>query len=191
MKTHVITKTIGCLLIIGGLTLSGCGATITVPTAPELTKKIENVADITGFTLNYPAVFFPVAAENPQQHVFVKENPTNDDITAAESDEGSPISMISIAPAPGVNTDNMITTIKDTFDGEETVTDLADSTVAGKAAKNFQVTDGTSTAYFSIFELTREIIDTYNEAPFGDRSKLLNYFIQKRLKNLTESIGEF
>ena len=40
-------------------------------------------------------------------------------------------------------------------------------------------------------ELTREIINTYNEAPFGDRSKLLNYFIQKRLKNLTESIGEF
>ena len=40
-------------------------------------------------------------------------------------------------------------------------------------------------------ELTREIIDTYNEAPFGDRSKLLNYFIQKRLKSLTESIGEF
>ena len=40
-------------------------------------------------------------------------------------------------------------------------------------------------------ELSREIIDTYNEAPFGDRSKLLNYFIQKRLKTLTESIGEF
>ena len=40
-------------------------------------------------------------------------------------------------------------------------------------------------------ELTKEIINTYNEAPFGDRSKLLNYFIQKRLKNLTESIGEF
>ena len=40
-------------------------------------------------------------------------------------------------------------------------------------------------------ELTREIINTYNEAPFGDRSKLLNYFIQKRLKSLTESIGEF
>ena len=40
-------------------------------------------------------------------------------------------------------------------------------------------------------ELSKEIIDTYNEAPFGDRSKLLNYFIQKRLKNLTESIGEF
>ena len=40
-------------------------------------------------------------------------------------------------------------------------------------------------------ELSREIINTYNEAPFGDRSKLLNYFIQKRLKSLTESIGEF
>ena len=40
-------------------------------------------------------------------------------------------------------------------------------------------------------ELSREIIDTYNEAPYGDRSKLLNYFIQKRLKNLTEFIGEF
>ena len=40
-------------------------------------------------------------------------------------------------------------------------------------------------------ELSVEIINTYKEAPFGDRSKLLNYFIQKRLKNLTESIGEF
>ena len=40
-------------------------------------------------------------------------------------------------------------------------------------------------------ELSMEIISTYKEAPFGDRSKLLNYFIQKRLKNLTESIGEF
>ena len=40
-------------------------------------------------------------------------------------------------------------------------------------------------------ELSTEIINTYKEASFGDRSKLLNYFIQKRLKNLTESIGEF
>jgi hypothetical protein len=39
-------------------------------------------------------------------------------------------------------------------------------------------------------ELSSEIIDTYKEAPYGDRSKLLNYFIQKRLRNLTESIGE-
>ena len=40
-------------------------------------------------------------------------------------------------------------------------------------------------------ELSSEIIDTYKEAPYGDRSKLLNYFIQKRLRNLTESVGEF
>ena len=40
-------------------------------------------------------------------------------------------------------------------------------------------------------ELSNEIIITYKEAPTNDRSKLLNYFIQKRLKNLTESIGEF
>ena len=40
-------------------------------------------------------------------------------------------------------------------------------------------------------ELSSVIIDTYKEAPYGDRSKLLNYFIQKRLRNLTESIGEF
>ena len=40
-------------------------------------------------------------------------------------------------------------------------------------------------------ELSSEIIDTYKEAQYGDRSKLLNYFIQKRLRNLTESIGEF
>ena len=40
-------------------------------------------------------------------------------------------------------------------------------------------------------ELSSEIINIYKEAPYGDRSKLLNYFIQKRLRNLTESIGEF
>ena len=34
-------------------------------------------------------------------------------------------------------------------------------------------------------------IKEYQDAPEGDRSKLLNYFIEKRLKNLTESIGEF
>ena len=40
-------------------------------------------------------------------------------------------------------------------------------------------------------ELFLQILKEYNEAPEGDRSKLLNYFIQKRLKSLTESIGEF
>ena len=40
-------------------------------------------------------------------------------------------------------------------------------------------------------EIFSECIKAYHEAPEGDRSKLLNYFIQKRLRNLTDSIGEF
>ena len=40
-------------------------------------------------------------------------------------------------------------------------------------------------------ELSGEILETYRSSSYGDRSKLLNYFIQKRLKTLTESISEF
>ena len=40
-------------------------------------------------------------------------------------------------------------------------------------------------------ELEKEIMVEFKEAPCGDRSKLLNYFIQSRLKNLTSEIGEF
>ena len=40
-------------------------------------------------------------------------------------------------------------------------------------------------------ELENEILEKFRGAPFGDRSKLLNYFIKSRLKNLTETIGEF
>ena len=40
-------------------------------------------------------------------------------------------------------------------------------------------------------ELESEIIKEFHSAPFGDRGKLLNYFIKSRLKNLTETIGEF
>ena len=40
-------------------------------------------------------------------------------------------------------------------------------------------------------ELETEINEVYDNAPCGNRSKLLNYFIQSRLKNLTETIGEF
>ena len=35
------------------------------------------------------------------------------------------------------------------------------------------------------------ILTEFHAAPFGDRSNLLNYFIKSRLKNLTETIGEF
>ena len=40
-------------------------------------------------------------------------------------------------------------------------------------------------------ELYLECLKAYKEAPEGDRSKLLNYFIEKRLRNLMESIGDF
>ena len=39
--------------------------------------------------------------------------------------------------------------------------------------------------------LEKVILNEFEEAPCGDRSKLLNYFIQSRLKNLTNEIGEF
>ena len=40
-------------------------------------------------------------------------------------------------------------------------------------------------------ELVGRILEAYREPPQGDRSKLLNYFIQKRLKNLMADIGDF
>ena len=39
--------------------------------------------------------------------------------------------------------------------------------------------------------LESEILNSFNEASYGDRSGLLNYFIEKRLPSLTENIGEF
>ena len=39
--------------------------------------------------------------------------------------------------------------------------------------------------------LESEILNSFNEASYGDRSGLLNYFIEKRLTSLTENIGEF
>ena len=40
-------------------------------------------------------------------------------------------------------------------------------------------------------ELELKILNEFDSAPCGDRSKLLNYFISSKLKTLTESIGEF
>ena len=40
-------------------------------------------------------------------------------------------------------------------------------------------------------ELELHILDEFDSAPCGNRSKLLNYFIFSKLKTLTESIGEF
>ena len=39
--------------------------------------------------------------------------------------------------------------------------------------------------------LATDILDDFKSATCGDRSKLLNYFIDRRLKSLTEQIGEF
>ena len=40
-------------------------------------------------------------------------------------------------------------------------------------------------------ELEKQILSEIDDAPHGDRSKLLNYFIDNKLKELTESIGDF
>ena len=40
-------------------------------------------------------------------------------------------------------------------------------------------------------ELKNQIRLEYKNAPHGDRSKLLNYFMKNKLKELTENIGEF
>ena len=40
-------------------------------------------------------------------------------------------------------------------------------------------------------ELSEKIKTTFQEAKYGDKSKLLTYFITNRLKELTESIGDF
>ena len=40
-------------------------------------------------------------------------------------------------------------------------------------------------------EIYTACLKEFHGAPEGDRSKLLNYFIEKRLRNLTDSIGEF
>jgi len=40
-------------------------------------------------------------------------------------------------------------------------------------------------------DLKVAILEQYEQPPKGERSKLLNYFIQKRLKNLMDDIGDF
>ena len=40
-------------------------------------------------------------------------------------------------------------------------------------------------------ELKNQIRLEYNNAPHGDRSKLLNYFMQNKLRELTDNIGDF
>ena len=39
--------------------------------------------------------------------------------------------------------------------------------------------------------ITREINREYNEAKQGERNQLLNYFIEKRLTQLIDNVGDF
>ena len=57
--------------------------------------------------------------------------------------------------------------------------------------RNFQRNERLIDLTKSPSELFHKCLTAYKDAPEGDRSKLLNYFTQKRLRNLVESIGEF
>jgi hypothetical protein len=39
--------------------------------------------------------------------------------------------------------------------------------------------------------IQQEVVNQFETSPQGDRSKILNYMINNRLKNLIENIGEF
>ena len=61
----------------------------------------------------------------------------------------------------------------------------------GEVKRNFQRNQQLIDLSKAPEEIFLSCIREYQNAPDGDRSKLLNYFTKKRLKNLTESIGEF
>ena len=61
----------------------------------------------------------------------------------------------------------------------------------GEVKRNFQRNQQLIDLSKAPEEIFMSCLRAYQEAPEGDRSKLLNYFTKKRLKNLTESIGEF
>ena len=44
---------------------------------------------------------------------------------------------------------------------------------------------------FTPEEIREKVMDQFNNQTDRDRSKLLNYFIVNKLKNLTEHLGEF
>ena len=61
----------------------------------------------------------------------------------------------------------------------------------GEVKRNFQRNQQLIDLSKTPKEIFLACLKEYQDAPDGDRSKLLNYFIEKRLSNLTESIGEF
>ena len=72
------------------------------------------------------------------------------------------------------------------------ITSFVDGNLPNDEVKrNFQRNETLIDLTKSPDELFTTILEDFRDAPEGDRSKLLNYFTQKRLRNLVESIGEF
>ena len=69
--------------------------------------------------------------------------------------------------------------------------DFEDVAPNNEVKRNYQRNKKLIDLTYTPKELSEEILEQFRESPVSDRSKLLNYFIQKRLKNLTESIGDF
>ena len=69
--------------------------------------------------------------------------------------------------------------------------DFEDVAPNNEVKRNYQRNKKLIDLTYTPKELSEEILEQFRENPASDRSKLLNYFIQKRLKNLTESIGDF
>tara|TARA_Y100000034_G_scaffold113501_1_gene148585 strand:+ start:395 stop:1117 length:723 start_codon:yes stop_codon:yes gene_type:complete len=61
----------------------------------------------------------------------------------------------------------------------------------GEVERNFQRNEKLIDLTKSPDNIFHDCLKAYQAAPEGDRSNLLNYFIEKRLKTLTDSIGEF
>ncbi len=61
----------------------------------------------------------------------------------------------------------------------------------GEVERNFQRNEKLIDLTKSPDNIFHDCLKAYKDAPEGDRSNLLNYFIEKRLKTLTDSIGEF
>jgi hypothetical protein len=66
-------------------------------------------------------------------------------------------------------------------------TDYCDDTMLRNWKRNEQLVD----LSFTPEAIRHETIKQYEEQSGKDRSKLFNYFIEHKLKNLFESIGDF
>ena len=69
--------------------------------------------------------------------------------------------------------------------------ELEDSLPNDEALRNYQRNEKLIDLSKSPNNLFTDIIKEYQNTPEGDRSKLLNYFIEKRLNEHLENIGDF